>query len=435
MGRTGLALSCAMAAAATTHVGRPPGAAAAEPKKLDVLFVIDDSTALDKLQEAVVTSFDRFLAPIATSASGMPDLHVGVVSANVGAGGYDIDGCEGLGDDGVLQNTPHGMCTPPNGRYIEDIAAPDGTRVRNYTGEIGDAFTCIARLGIGGCGFEQHLESMKRALDGHRAENEGFLREGSYLVVIIFGDEDDCSAADGRVFDPGQAALDGPYGPLTSYRCFEFGVQCAEGTPTRQAATYTDCVPREGSFIADPRGYEAFLRQLRPDPDKLIIFLVTSPAGPVKVRVDGDGTPSLDYACFQPDFEVVNPAPRLHWFANRFVNRSGWASLCEDIPGGMERAGRLVASVLDGTAPPAALPPSDLPPDCTCRAGGLPRAPARPTWVALLALAALAALPSSRRRAAAARAPANRSSAPTPAAPPGGARPPRTPRPPSARSP
>jgi hypothetical protein len=39
--------------------------------------------------------------------------------------------------------------------------------------------------------------------EGHGgAENDGFLREDSLLVVIVVSDEDDCSASDNSIFDP-----------------------------------------------------------------------------------------------------------------------------------------------------------------------------------------------------------------------------------------
>ena len=77
---------------------------------------------------------------------------------------------------------------------------------------------------------EQHLEGMRRALDGTNAENNGFLRDSAHLAVIFIADEDDCSATSGALFDPTQDSVTDPLGPRTSVRCAEFGYEC-DGAP------------------------------------------------------------------------------------------------------------------------------------------------------------------------------------------------------------
>jgi hypothetical protein len=63
---------------------------------------------------------------------------------------------------------------------------------------VAGAFSCIAQLGPDGCGYEQSLEAMYRALDP--AVNPGFIRDDAALAVLFITDEDDCSARDTSLY-------------------------------------------------------------------------------------------------------------------------------------------------------------------------------------------------------------------------------------------
>src|SRR5690606_13334754 len=106
-----------------------------------------------------------------------------------------------------------------------DIKNNDGSRTTNYTGTLTAAFSAIASLGASGCGFEQHLEAAKRALDGKNPVNAGFLRDDAYLALIFIQDEDDCSIAHSTLLGGDLNTL----GPLQSFRCNRFGHVCATG--------------------------------------------------------------------------------------------------------------------------------------------------------------------------------------------------------------
>src|SRR5688572_472844 len=213
-------------------------------RDIDILFVIDNSGSMAEEQASLATNFNRFVNVLENIEGGLPNIHLGVISSDLGAGPFNISDCDGNGDNGALQNAPRdGACSPPAGAFISDIANPDGSRTNNYTGTLAETFSCIAKLGIDGCGFEHHLESMKRALNGSQQKNNGFLREDAFLAVIFVADEDDCSAADTQVFDTSQTGVDDPLGPLSSFRCFEFGVECDVPNP-RQVGPRQECHPR-----------------------------------------------------------------------------------------------------------------------------------------------------------------------------------------------
>jgi hypothetical protein len=302
-------------------------------RKIDILFVIDNSMSMDEEQASLSANFQNFIDVLSSIEGGLPDVHIGVVSSNVGVGGFNIGGCGGDGDDGKLQNTPRGACTPPNGFFVADEIAADGvTRVKNYSGTLKDAFSCIAVLGVSGCGFEQHFESMKRSLDGSRPENNGFLRSDAFLAIIFIADEDDCSASNPAMFDPADNSLTGTYGPLTSYRCTEFGIQCDQGLLTRTAATYTGCVPRENSpYMYHPQSYVDFVKGLKQDPNLLIVAGIIGNFDSntvVSVSTDADGEPSLDPSCSTPGTGVAVPGVRLKYFLDQFPNRNTVTSIC-----------------------------------------------------------------------------------------------------------
>src|SRR5215471_18035003 len=235
-------------------------------RNLDILFVVDNSDSMREEQNSLATNFPKFIDVLNQIQGGLPDVHIAVVSSDVGISPmYTVEGCNGNGDDGLMQNTPRVTgCQPPNGgaRYIEDISLMTGGRQRNYNGNLADVFSCIARLGTLGCGFEEHLESMKRALSATKVENAGFLRQNAYLAVIIIGDEDDCSARDFSVFNPDPALnnVNSPLGPLASFRCTEFGVTCDGHNISRSPANYQDCSPRGDSYLQHPQAYVDFLR-------------------------------------------------------------------------------------------------------------------------------------------------------------------------------
>jgi hypothetical protein len=267
----------------TVHVG--------DNRDIDLLFVIDNSLSMGDEQASLVANFGKFMDALSAAAGGLPNVHIGVVSSDVGAGGFGWSGCPGEGDDGLLQATARSQCTPPNGKFIEDVADPDGTRRKNYTDSLANTFKCIAELGTGGCGFEHHMESMKRALDGSRPENAGFLRDGAILAVIFIADEDDCSAKDGAVFD-NASALDNASSTLGphSLRCTEWAVDCDGLHLPRTPGTYASCVPRKDSpFFEDPTRYGDFLGSLKPGhPDLLIVGGILGIDAPFGIGDDDD---------------------------------------------------------------------------------------------------------------------------------------------------
>lgn len=183
--------------------------------KVDLLFVVDDSASMQGLQTELPELLDAFVAGSDVPGEERPeltDIHVAVVSTNMGIEAAGIEGCEGAGDDGVfleLTSEELAACSPDMQSFVE---YEDGEG--EITTEL--AASCVPSPGTDGCGFEHPLEAMLKALwpasdasiqfrigAGHGEDaNAGFLREDSLLVVVVVSDEDDCSASDQTLFDP-----------------------------------------------------------------------------------------------------------------------------------------------------------------------------------------------------------------------------------------
>jgi len=250
---------------------------------VDILVVVDNSTSMAEEQASLAASFplliQSLLNPPDLDGDTMPDhvpvrdLHIGVVSTDMGTGGYSVDSCSDPidGDNGELQHTPNPSiagCESAYPTYLSyeseepDIPAID----RMATG-----FGCIATLGHDGCGWEQPLKAAGRALIDHRdGVNAGFLRPDSILAILFVSDEDDCSVALGSegIFD----TLDASLGHM-DLRCFN----------------HPDMVEPVATYITA-------LESLRADPDRLVLgFIVGVPPGE---QCEGDGseiTPCLDH--------------------------------------------------------------------------------------------------------------------------------------------
>jgi hypothetical protein len=298
-------------------------------RALDILFVIDNSGSMAEEQASLTQNFQRFM-DVLEYDGGWSSLHIGVVSTDLGAGPHAISGCEPGGDSGALQATPRTPeCQGPDGAFIRDIRREDGTRERNYDGELRDAFSCIAGLGTDGCGFEQPLEAMHRALDGSNPGNAGFLRDNAYLLVVFITDEDDCSVFDTAMFDTSQNSMSDPLGPLSSFRCFDFGVQCSPDAP-REPGARTSCEPRQGSaYMHDVTRYVDFLRGLKPGPNMVLVAGITGAPEPVAVTIDGDGNAELAPSCQAASGQAA-PAVRLGALLEAFPLRNTLTSICNE---------------------------------------------------------------------------------------------------------
>jgi hypothetical protein len=229
--------------------------------RVDLLLMIDNSASMAEEQSSLITEIPRMLRVLASGdrdADGAQDfrpirsIHVGVVSSDMGLGSVTgIDSCDaGFGDDGILSSrgADAAGCLPAYPSGIFDFL--DG---RDDPTAFATAVGCVTSIGTDGCGFEHQLEAPLKAISlvpqsdgyspvtwtraGYRppvfhgstfghggagGANEGFLRPGSVLAILLVTDEDDCSAIDPSIFDrsdPRYSAVD------LSLRCHTFPEQ------------------------------------------------------------------------------------------------------------------------------------------------------------------------------------------------------------------
>jgi hypothetical protein len=306
---------------------------------VDLLFVIDNSNSMGEEQNALTDLYmDGFLRALEAAHGSRPDLHIGVISSDLGAGTDQLPGCA-MSDRGVLQNRG---CAQVSDRYLVDLDDGAGGRTVNYTGTLTSAVSCIARLGTLGCGFEQHLGSLRRALDPATVENAGFLRDDAALAIVILADEDDCTAIDTRLYDAAQTQL----GPQTSYRCFEHGVVCTPDEP-RQGPK-AGCRPRSGSpWTADVVAIADYVKSRKP-PGWVAVTTIVGPSQPVVVGTD-PFTPAnltLEPSCVSQD-GLAAPAIRLEAFAAQFPSRHNAGSICLTYESPLAELARRIAEMIE----------------------------------------------------------------------------------------
>jgi hypothetical protein len=215
-------------------------------------------------------------------------------------------------------------------------------------------FSTMARAGATGCGFEQPLAAMRRALDGNPA-NTGFLRQGAILGVVFLADEDDCSAESTALFGPETMAL----GPLQSFRCTRFGVTCATGGQTEgemnQTGPKLGCGPSTSSTLVDDVApYRELLQGLERDGRKVFVSGIVGPAEPVAVELraqpgGGPSIPAVSHSCTYTGatggLEVADPAIRLKSLIDGFPGRSSLTAICQqDLSGGLVQIAELFKS-------------------------------------------------------------------------------------------
>jgi hypothetical protein len=211
--------------------------------KVDILFMVDDSPSMDPKQKELQARFPELIKVLDDfAAKGTPAwYHIGVVTSDLGAGAVMNGGCQVGGKGARLQplGAAHGAncVAPTKGLNFIDYNQLNGTNNLPAGQDLPTTFTCMASVGVAGCGFEHQLESPYRALkrcmpaaDGSYPnctipENQNFLRPDSIVAIVWITDEDDdCSAPDDTdLFDFNQATS---YGPEASYRGTRFGVMC-----------------------------------------------------------------------------------------------------------------------------------------------------------------------------------------------------------------
>jgi hypothetical protein len=320
-------------------------------RNVDLLFLVDDSSSMRASQDNLLRNFPVLMNALEGIPGGLPNVHIAVASSDMGAGDGSIAGCDATGGkNGVFQYTARGNCTAtgldPGATFISNVGG-----VKNYTGNLSEVFSCIAALGDFGCGFEQPFAAMTRALgaDGQPPplENQGFLRPDAYLAVVLITNEDDCSVQPGiPIYDTtANMTLADPLGPVTNFRCNEFGHICDGAPPSRHAPggdvnatkTYASCQPAESSgLLRTVAETAARLKALKADPEQVIFAAITGPETPYTVHWktpvanDSGPWPEVSHSCTASDGSFADPSVRTSALVREFGANGLVLPICAD---------------------------------------------------------------------------------------------------------
>ena len=238
----------------------------AADRPLDVLFVVRSISQLtERLFALEIPALVRALASGDVGGDGArehvraTDVHFGVVTSNMGSGGYPGCGGPDFGLDGLLRDAGAGpACSAAGDLYLE---TGPGDGVADLDALAAELACRIDSRPTGSCIFDQPLEAALKALTpstsavrffrsttGHGdGANAGFLRPDSVLAVVVVTNENDCSVSDPELFDATSTRYD-----------TDFNIRCA---------SYPDALhPLER--------YRDGLLALRSDPDDVILSVV-----------------------------------------------------------------------------------------------------------------------------------------------------------------
>jgi hypothetical protein len=158
-------------------------------KKVDILFVIDDSGSMADNQASLIRSFPGFVDGMRRKLAGAQDYHIGVVTSD----DYYFNG-SGCGKIGSLITKTGG----PKSSNMNCGPLPGPTPRRYLTSEDTDLkqrFACMAQVGAGGADDERMARGLLNAISPSTHQkggcNEGFLRPDSLLIIVLITDEDD----------------------------------------------------------------------------------------------------------------------------------------------------------------------------------------------------------------------------------------------------
>jgi hypothetical protein len=299
----------------------------------DILFLIDNSGSMKEEQDSLRANFGKMMQVLETLDGGMPDVHIGVATSDLGTSTEDGTsdgskfGCTTTGDDGQLRTAP--VIT---GRYIAD----DGHGNKNYTGTLDDAFSALADVGIIGCGIEQHLHGMERALQN--PVNTGFVRTDAYLGVVVIADEDDCSLAHQGLFASSSVA------DSVNFACTSDGVECDEPDMTTPGMRTNCHASDHARWVQSTDHFATFLKTQKADPRDVVVAGILGNPAPLAITMKNNVSvlaPSCTYAGPTGD-QTAFPAVRTTDFLAQFESRTSSTICGADLQQGMTQIGALL---------------------------------------------------------------------------------------------
>ncbi|HVK74820.1 MAG TPA: hypothetical protein VM734_15935 [Kofleriaceae bacterium] len=157
-------------------------------KKMDLVFVIDDSGSMELEQRNLGDNFPTFanlLNSYTISTGEMLDYRAAITTTGVTASYTQTINAPPLPPVSVP-----GSQTGRNGRFVQACNMQRAWLERTDP-NMAQTFACAANVGINGPGLEMQLRAAELAIQP--TTNPGFLRDDALLGIVILTDEDDCS--------------------------------------------------------------------------------------------------------------------------------------------------------------------------------------------------------------------------------------------------
>lgn len=319
------------------ETGIDTGPAPAGPAAIDILFVMDNSGSMGEEQAALAASIDGLVAGL-EAVEGI-SYRIAVTTTDVGnpwcestsseIGRLVASSCRARRGEFVFNGNPPAdvtevacldICTLDDLAIAPTPVADDpvplprpwiegGNGVTNLEGVgVGDALRCMLPQGVAGCGFEQPLEAVARAIEGSRSvghPNYGFLRDDAHLAIILVTDETDCSNDTPEIFlnaDQGGTQdywSDPSASAPTSAVCWNAGVVCeGDGSPYESCRVNEDVLIPPDTYVDQ---LNALLAQKRAVSDASVFFYgvmgvpVGYPANPIVFADAVDPVAQVDF--------------------------------------------------------------------------------------------------------------------------------------------
>ncbi len=311
-------------------------AAGAPPNPIDLLFVIDNSPSMADKQRLLGAAMPALVDELKKAPGGLPSLHVGFVSSDLGAGLLSSAQCKQGGDRGRLIVRPE-CGLDRDGPFVRAGQGPS-----NVTGDLATALGCLTQLGARGCGFEQHLESARVAVlpasAGGPPENQGFRRAGAHLALVVLADEDDCSVPATSDLFTNPEEVPGQRGNV---RCALRGHLCngAPVPPMPFSAPLSSCEPDPaggGKLIPTRALVDSFTKEIGPNGSMSVAVIAGFPQegqGTYQLAEVAIGSGTLRELDLLPTCGSAGgqawPALRLRAFAEAFGAAGRTFSLCQ----------------------------------------------------------------------------------------------------------
>ncbi|HXU80158.1 MAG TPA: hypothetical protein VN914_02090 [Polyangia bacterium] len=239
-------------------------------RDIDILFLIDNSPSMEQEQGNLRRNFPVFMDELKKIPGGLPNVHIGVVSSELGAGSKPLanGGCPRPGGDRGIFQTKANCGLDAASLFISSF---NNQTMNNFQGPIENVFSCMANLGVAGCGYEHQLQATRVALyETVTAENKGFLRDDAFLAIILITDEDDCSAETTSDLFTDDATF-----PMTSasFRCSQVGHFCDGKAPPVGVfdVPLESCMPNPAGRLIKVTDIVDSIRALKKRPDQQIL--------------------------------------------------------------------------------------------------------------------------------------------------------------------